>query len=178
MDVIVTASLYESIRAKFSIGQNRLVAFKAAFLGAYNDCLMDLFNENLIAEPTLLTDTSATASGTATSVIPVTGNTYYNTGDKIYYAAVNTDGSEQLLADTDFWEVTDTIDSTLEVRFLPQIKDGIRFFLQSSGEWVKGDDVDKYAGLAWERAKGAISNVLVKADQDDSTYTGPWGDTA
>lgn len=128
MDAINTASLYDAFVRKFSIGQNSLTRFQASFLSAYNDCLMDLFNESLIEEPVLLEDT----------------------GDN----------------------------STLEIRFLPQIKDGIKFFLQTSGEWVKGDDVDKYAGLAWERAKGVISNVLTKADQDASTYTGPWGDVA
>jgi len=128
MDVINTANLYTSFVSKYSIGSNSLARFKASFLGAYNETLMDMFNEDLIDEPVLLTDTDE--------------------------------------------------DSTVEIRYLPQVKVGIRFFIQTAGEWVKGDDVDKYAGLAWERAKGVIANTLTKSDEDGETYTGPWGDTA
>lgn len=128
MDVISTANLYEATKTKFSVGANRLVAFKASFLGAYNDCLMELYNEGYIDEPALLTDTDE--------------------------------------------------DSALEIRFLPHIKAGIRHFIQLGGEWIKGDDVDKYAALDWERAKGNIANTLVADTQNDETYTGLWGETA
>ena len=127
MSVINTANLYDSIKRKFSIGTNSLDRFKADFLGAYNDVLMDLYNESLIDEPELLTDT--------------------------------------------------TENSEVELRYLPQVKVGIRFFLQTQGEWVKGDDIDRYAGLAWERAKGIIANALIKDTEKDGTYTGFWEET-
>lgn len=126
MAVISTASLYESTKRRFSIGQSRLDSFRASFLAAYNDTLFDLYNVSLIDEPSLLTDIDE--------------------------------------------------DSAVEERYLPQIKEGIRYFLQSEGEWVKGDDVNKYAGLNWERAKGTIANAIVKDTETDGTYTGPWGD--
>ncbi len=129
MDAIITENLYESFKRKFSVGQNRLGAFEASFLAAYNDVIMDMYNDDLlVSEPELLTTLSE--------------------------------------------------DSEIKVRYLPQIKSGIRFFLQTAGEWVKGDDVDKYAGLTWERAKGVIANTLTKDDQNEGTYTGPWGETA
>lgn len=126
MAAISTANLYAAIVRKFSIGQNSLARFKASFLSAYNDVLFDLYNDSLIDEPTLLTDTDE--------------------------------------------------DSEVELRYLPQIKVGIRHYLQSEGEWVKGDDVNKYAGLEWQRAKGDIANAITKETEDDSTYTGFWSE--
>jgi len=69
-------------------------------------------------------------------------------------------------------------DSELELRYLPQLKVGLKFFMQTSGEWIRGDDIDKYAQLNWNTAKGVISNAIVRAVEDAGTYTGPWGDTA
>lgn len=55
MDIISTQSLYDANYAKFSIGANNSTRFEKAFLGAYNDALMEMFNYALIDEPVLLT---------------------------------------------------------------------------------------------------------------------------
>lgn len=58
MDIISTENLYDSFKAKFSIGTNSSARFLAAFLSAYNDSLMDLYNAGVIDEPELLTSAS------------------------------------------------------------------------------------------------------------------------
>ncbi len=126
MDVINTQNLHDAISRRFSTGQNRAAKFTAAFLSAYNDVLMELFNHQYIDEPTLLTSLSE--------------------------------------------------DSTIEIRYLPQIKTGLYFFLQTSGEWVKGDDVDRYAGLKWKDALGSIENAQTLQNVADGGDTSPWGD--
>lgn len=55
MNTISTQALLDSFKAKFSITSNSAARFLAAFLSAYNDSLMDLYNAGVIEEPTLLT---------------------------------------------------------------------------------------------------------------------------
>ena len=179
MSVISTANLYVAIKRKFSIGQNRLDSFKASFLGAYNDTLFDLYNDSLIDEPTLLTDTSPptpTNSGIAAGFAPTEDEVYYKTDTAVYYKAIDTSVDTKEFSDTDYWEVVDTYNSAVELRYLPQIKVGIRHYLQSEGEWVKGEDINKYSGLEWGRAKGDIANAIVKETEKDETYTGFWSE--
>jgi hypothetical protein len=178
MDAIITQNLYDATKRKFSIGSNRLAAFEAGFLAAFNELSLDLFNEGLIDEPVILNRIAyavPTASGTATSVIPVLNQTYWKTDSDVYYVAVLTSVSAKDLTNIDYWmalHYTTEIDS----RFLPQINAGLRYFLQTQGEWVKGDDIDKYAGLSWERAKGAIENALTLDADNAGTRTSPWGE--
>jgi len=125
MDVINTQNLYDSYVRRFSVGQNSRANFQADFLGAYNDVLMEMFNQAMIDEPVLLT------------------------------------------------ALTDN--STVEIRYLPQIKVGLYFFLQTSGQWVKGDDVDKYAGMNWQTSLASIENAKTLDKESAGTYYSPWG---
>lgn len=178
MPVLNTQSLYTSFVRKFSIGQNRQATFKESFLSAFNEVLYDLYNEGrLSTEPNLLKYTEAPTpdnSGTATEFAPTTGEIYHQTDDDVYYLAVATDGSAQEFTNADYWEQV-YFTSDVEQRYLPQINVGMRFFLQTQGEWVKGDDIDRYAGLSWERAKGVIENAQVLDQQEAGTYYGPFG---
>jgi hypothetical protein len=71
MAVISTQNLFNSFLAKFSIGTNSTAKFTAAFLGAYNDALMDLYNARSIeTEPVLLT-TLASASTLTERYLPI-----------------------------------------------------------------------------------------------------------
>ena len=179
MNVIVTADLYTAFVRKFSIGSNNLTRFKAAFLSSYNDCLMDLYNEGRLDEPVLLTDTvhpTADNTGTALEFAPTDGEYYYKSDTDVYYEAIVTDGSSQLFLDTDYWSPVNTFNSTVEIRFLPQIKTGIHFFLQTDGEWVKGESRDQYAFLNWEKAKGIFEMVEANAADAAETSYSPWGD--
>ena len=126
MDVINTQNLFDAYIRRFSVGQNSRTTFTADFLAAYNDVLMDLFNQSLIVEPVLLTALSE--------------------------------------------------DSTIEIRYLPQVKIGLYYFLQTSGPWVKGDDVDKYAGMNWQTSICSIENAKTLDKESAGTYTSPWGD--
>jgi hypothetical protein len=70
MDVISTQSLYDSYALKFSIGSGSATRFAAAFLSAYNDCLMDMHNLRIIEEPVLLT-TLASNSTLTINYLPI-----------------------------------------------------------------------------------------------------------
>ena len=70
MDVISTQDLFDSFVAKFSIGSSSTTRFTAAFLGAYNDVLMDLYNWGTIDEPSLLTSLS-TDSALTVQYLPI-----------------------------------------------------------------------------------------------------------
>lgn len=126
MAVINTQNLFEAFFRKFSIGTNNRSRFSSAFLSAYNDALMDVYNDGHIDEPTLLT----------------------SLGD----------------------------DSAVAERFLPQIKIGISYFLQSEGEWVKGESRDQYAYLNWERSKTVFEEVRISTAEAAETATYPWSD--
>lgn len=126
--ILDTENLYDSFALKFSIASNSVVRFKASFLGAFNDCLMDLYNAGTIDEPSLLTS------------------------------------------------VDD--DTDLTINYLPLVKDGIRYYLQKEGEWVKGDMVDTYAFIQWQKRIGEAANLQTDSDVTGETYTGPWSETA
>lgn len=126
MDVINTENLYESFVRKYSIGTNSRKRFAESFLSAFNDALMDTYNDGHIDEPSLLTSTND--------------------------------------------------DCDLEINYLPVIKTGIMYYLQSEGEWVKGESRDQYAYLNWETAKTRFLEVATKASEDDETSTYPWSD--
>lgn len=126
MAVIDTENLYDAFFRKYSIGTNSATRFTASFLSAFNDALMDTYNDGHITEPTLLTS----------------------------------------LDD----------DSEVEIRFLPQIKIGIAYFLQTEGEWVKGESRDQYAYLNWERAKAVFEEVRISSAEDAGTSTYPWSE--
>ena len=62
--------------------------------------------------------------------------------------------------------ITDTAtDSSLTIQYLPIVKIGIRHFLQTEGEWVKGEDRDSYSELNWRRAKGDAASLLPRVNQ-------------
>lgn len=67
-------------------------------------------------------------------------------------------------------------DSDIEIRFLPQIKIGIAYFLQNEGEFVKGESRDQYAYLNWERAKTVFLEVETASEEASGSRTYPWGD--
>lgn len=56
-------------------------------------------------------------------------------------------------------------DSALTIQYLPIIKMGIKHFLQSEGEWVKGDQRDGYSELNWKRSKGDAADLLPRVNQ-------------
>ena len=179
MAVISTSNLHDSFVQKFSIGSNSAARFTSAFIAAYNDALFDLYNDGHVGAPTLLTSLSpptADNSGVADEFTPVAGEVYCRTDTLVYYVAVVTDGSAQLLSDTDYWSVVSNYDSAIEERYLPQIKMGIKFFLQSEGEWVKSEGRADYSYLNWERAKTVWLEVATASEEDSATRTYPWGD--
>ena len=55
--------------------------------------------------------------------------------------------------------------SSVEERFLPQVRIGIQHFLQS------GESRDAYSQLNWEKAK----TVWQEVDTSSTTYNYPWG---
>jgi len=179
MDIISTQDLHDSFKAKFSIGTNSLARFTAAFLSAYNDSLMDLFNAQVIDEPKLLTAITYPATHTNTTndeAIPSSiGLSYHNTDDGTYFTAVATDAGSQLFTDTDFWRQV-FYDSALTINYLPIIKVGIINYLQQAGEWVKGDSRDEYAHLNWQRRIGEAANIKTTEAVSAGTYTGPWAE--
>lgn len=67
-------------------------------------------------------------------------------------------------------------DSEVEEKFLPQIKQGIMHYLQSEGEWIKGESRDSYSMLNWERAKCRFQEVATQDLESSDTYTYPWGE--
>lgn len=119
---INTNSLHGAFVRKFAIGTNSATRFTASFLSAYNDTLLDLYNDGHILEPTIITQLN-----------------------------VNT--------------------TVVEERYLPQIRIGIQHFLQSEGEWVKGESRDAYSQLNWEKAKTVWQEIDTRSNTA-STY--PW----
>jgi hypothetical protein len=67
-------------------------------------------------------------------------------------------------------------DSSIEIKFLPQIKKGIVFFLQTEGEFIKGEARDQYAYLNWETAKTVWQEVDTSTDEANETRTYPWSE--
>ena len=51
MDILSTQDLHDAYYRKYSIGTSSATRFEAAFLGAYNKVLMDLYNWGAIDEP-------------------------------------------------------------------------------------------------------------------------------
>ena len=67
-------------------------------------------------------------------------------------------------------------DAEMDIRFLPQIKIGIKHFLQSEAEWVKGEPRDHSSHLNWEKAKTVWQEVATLAGETAGTSTYPWGE--
>lgn len=126
MDIINTENLYESFVRKYSVGTNSRSRFAESFLSAFNDALMDSYNDGHIDEPELLTSTRDNCA--------------------------------------------------IEINFLPVMKVGIMYYLQSEGEWIKGESRDQYAYLNWETAKTRFTEVAEKAMEDNDSRTYPWSD--
>ena len=54
--------------------------------------------------------------------------------------------------------------SLLTVQYLPIIDVGIRHYLGTEGEWVKGEDRDSYSELNWRRAMGDAANLKTRVN--------------
>lgn len=67
-------------------------------------------------------------------------------------------------------------DSAIEIKFLPQVKAGIMYFLQTEGEFIKGEARDQYAFLNWESAKTRWQEVATSDAEAAETRTYPWSE--